>query len=211
MNYFFEEKCSVAVTKSRWPLNYAKRRYKLSLQSQSQPNESSAPRAQELVELVESENFFNFLVTSIQYCLDRHASIMTIYHIIHLIKRRGTLSSCRAIRGNPEAPLYFVVTRARATERLSTLKQLTMISFQSAATIPRLTGAKAAHTARSQTGSNRALTFCSSLVGTRVVAKPRGEPERKQFFVAASKMKTRKAAAKRYKVTASGKVRTRSR
>ena len=54
------------------------------------------------------------------------------------------------------------------------------------------------------------LTFGHALSGKPVaaIAQPKLAREHNSFFVHAGKMKTRKAAAKRYKVTASGKVRT---
>ena len=53
------------------------------------------------------------------------------------------------------------------------------------------------------------LTFGQSLCGKPLAAITQSKVAREHssFFVHAGKMKTRKAAAKRYKVTASGKVR----
>ena len=49
----------------------------------------------------------------------------------------------------------------------------------------------------------------SYLMGQACGSAPCVARERAQFYVAADKMKTRKSAAKRYKVTSSGKVRGR--
>lgn len=48
----------------------------------------------------------------------------------------------------------------------------------------------------------------SYMMGQACGSTPCVAKERAQFYVAADKMKTRKSAAKRYKVTGSGKVRS---
>jgi len=60
----------------------------------------------------------------------------------------------------------------------------------------------------SSRSSSKLTSSKSYMMGQACGSTPCVAKERAQFYVAADKMKTRKSAAKRYKVTGSGKVRS---